>query len=260
MSTRLKDKVALVTGAGSGIGRATAVALAKEGAKVVVTDIHEDNGKTTETLIRDSNGKAVFLRQDTGDKDNWDRVLNNIREEFGQLDVLVNNAGVLRLGPLQYATVEDWQILKRVNLDGVFLGTKLAIPLMTENDGGSIINVSSVHALKGSPMESLYAATKAAVRIFTKSIALECAELNNNIRVNSVLPGAINTSIIDNLSSKIREQLGDIENLKKQIITKVPLKRIGQSEEIAKGIVYLASDDSSYVTGIDLIIDGGMTA
>ena len=260
-------KIALVTGAGTGIGRACSVALAQAGAAVVVTDI--DVGTATETakLIAENGGKARALRQDVTDEGVWENVIAGIAEEEGGLNVLVNNAGIAIGVPVTEMSLVDWQRQNAVNLDGVFLGTKHAIPLITKSGGGSIINISSVAGLIGAGGLAGYCATKGGVRLFTKAVAIECAAGGTNIRVNSVHPGIIDTDIwgkeIAGLAQAQPELLvegANRINIEAFTDTVVPGGRVGQPEEIAQGVVFLASDASSYMSGTELVIDHAQTA
>lgn len=256
----LKGKVILVTGASSGIGRATAVMLAQAGAQVILADIREDEGYAAVKEISNAGGKARFVLHDVAEMGQWLTILADIQAQESRLDVLINNAAIVRFGPLQATSVEDWQLMKRVNLDSVFLGTKLCLPWIVKSGGGSIVNIASAYALMSAPVEAAYSALKSAVRIFTRSVALECARECNNVRVNSVIPGRIRTSVLDHLPDALRLQLGPLDALEEKLIAGIPSRRLGTPEEIARGILYLLSDDASYITGADLVLDGGLTA
>ena len=253
-------KVILVTGASSGIGRAAATMLAEAGAKVILADIREEEGHVVVKEISGAGGSARFVRYDVAEPDEWVSMIRGIEACEGRLDGLVNNAGVLRWGPLQTTTVEDWRLLKRVNLDSVFLGTKLCLPLIVKSGGGSITNVTSAYALTSAPLTAAYSAIKSAVRIFTRSAALECARARNNVRVNSVVPGTIRTSVLEHLPEEHRAQLGPLDAFAEKLAERIPLGRLGAPDEVAKAILYLASDDACYVTGADFVVDGGLTA
>lgn len=267
---RVEGKVAIVTGGASGIGRAAAEILASEGAGVVVTDIDTDAGETVVEGIKAKGGSAIFRKQDVVDEALWSEIVASTVEQFGKLDVLVNNAGIAPGGPITEMTLDAWRHLMEVNVDSVFLGTKYAIPAMAASGGGSIINISSVAGLKGAPGLTAYNATKGAVRLFTKGVARECAVGQTGIRVNSVHPGIIDTAIWAKMDASMTEGGGasilppsdganspDVEAI--AVVAQVPMGHAGKPTEIAEGILFLASDASSHMTGSELVIDGGMT-
>lgn len=252
-------KVAMVTGGGSGIGRACAETLAREGARVVVTDI--DSGGMAETLfaIEAAGGAALSLAHDVTDEDAWRAVLGEVQAQLGGLHILVNNAGIGIGGPLLEMSLEDWRRQNAINLDGVFLGTKHGIPAIHASGGGSIIIMSSVAGLRGSPGLAGYSASKGGVRLFAKSAALECAAADLNVRVNTVHPGIIDTPIWTKLPSGGLS--GGANAIDPEALAGATVaKRAGRPQEIADGVLYLASDLSSYVNGSELVIDGGMMA
>ncbi|HPA39296.1 MAG TPA: glucose 1-dehydrogenase [Phenylobacterium sp.] len=254
MAGRVEGKVALVTGAGSGLGAESARRLAREGAAVVLTDISADAGQAVADGIADAGGKALFLTQNVADQARWAEVVAETLKAFGRLDVLVNNAGVAGGGPLLETTFEAWRQLMDINLDGVFLGMKAAAPVMVEAGRGSIINLSSILGKVGSPGAPAYCASKGGVALLSKATALELAPFG--VRVNSVHPGFIETPMVAGA-------LRDVENaneMRDMIISRHALGRLGVPREIADGIVYLASDESSFMTGSELVIDGGYTA
>ena len=260
---RVSGKVALVTGGASGIGRGCAEALAAEGASVVVTDVQETLGRETVAAIVAAGGKAAWLRQDVTQEAGWIETIAAIKDQFGRLDILVNNAGIGLGGPITEMTLEDFRRQQAINVEGVFLGTKHGLPLMRASGGGSIINISSVAGLTGAPNLAAYSATKGAVRLFTKSVALECAALRDGVRVNSVHPGIIETAIWDSISGGIGgAEPGGANRIDLDAVTALatPLGVKGFPKDIALGVVYLASDESRYVTGSELVIDGGMVA
>jgi 3(or 17)beta-hydroxysteroid dehydrogenase len=263
---RVDGKVAIVTGAGSGIGRAGAAALAREGARIVATDLVVSAAEDTATAIRRNGGEAIALAHDVGEEAQWAAVMAATRKAFGQLDVLVNNAGISGKGRLAETTPEDWRALMRVNLDGVYLGTRAAIAAMqpegTERDRyGSIIMISSILGLVGGVRSAPYSASKGAVRLFAKSVALECAARGQRVRVNSIHPGYIDTPLVAGVLERRAESDGtDAASLKAELVTLHPLGRLGTPEDIAAGIVFLASEESSFMTGAELVIDGGYTA
>jgi len=265
---RLENKVALVTGGGSGIGRGSALALAAEGAKVFVTDIDVKGGEETVAQITKAGGTAQFAVQDVVDETRWMEIVGLAVEAFGGLNILLNNAGIAIGAPVTEMSLEDWRLQTAINLDGVFLGCKHSIPAMTTSGGGSIINVSSVAGLGGAPGLSGYCATKGAVRLFSKAVALECAQAGNNIRCNSVHPGIIDTaiwtkSIIDEstfANTELMQEGANAIDAEALAAVSAPVGVVGLPADIAAGVVFLASEDSRYMTGTELIIDGGMTA
>jgi NAD(P)-dependent dehydrogenase (short-subunit alcohol dehydrogenase family) len=258
---RVSGKIALVTGGANGIGRACALTLAKEGAAVVVTDLATTAGRACAAEIDQAGGAAIFLDHDTTSEDAWIRVIAEVKSRFGALHVLVNNAGVALPGLVTETTLADWRRQQAVNVEGVFLGVKHSLPLMRESGGGSIINMSSVAGLIGSGNLSSYCASKGAVRLFTKAIAMECAAARDGVRANSVHPGVIETAIWDAMSTFGDGEAG-ANRLDLDAVTAVftPLGVKGFPDDIAAGVLYLASDESRYVTGAELVIDGGITA
>jgi NAD(P)-dependent dehydrogenase (short-subunit alcohol dehydrogenase family) len=258
---RVSGKIALVTGGANGIGRGCALALAKEGASVVVTDLATTAGRACAAEIEQSGGEAIFLEHDTTSEDAWVAVIAEVRRRFGKLHILVNNAGVAVPGPVTETTLADWRKQQSVNVEGVFLGVKHSLPLMRESGGGSIINMSSVAGLMGAGGLSSYCASKGAVRLFTKAVAMECAAAKDGVRANSVHPGIIETAIWDAIGAGQTGEAG-ANRLDLDAMTAVatPLGVKGFPEDIAQGVLYLASDESRYVTGSELVIDGGMTA
>jgi NAD(P)-dependent dehydrogenase (short-subunit alcohol dehydrogenase family) len=265
--SRVDSKVALISGSGQGIGARTAEVLAEAGATVVVSDINVENGELIATKIRASGHQAAFQRLDVRQESEWKETMERICSEFGGLDVMVNNAGVQLIRPVAVLTLEEWRWITSINLDGVFLGTKYAIQAMTEGSGkqtkgGSIINLSSVAGITGMAFQSAYNMTKGGVRLFTKSVALECGVLQNGVRVNSVHPGTIETPMANEGIEQF-SALGFGANAEegRQLAIKMhPIGRLGNADDVAKAILYLASDDSSFVTGAELIVDGGFTA
>ena len=262
---RLDGKVAIVTGGASGIGRASAVRLAEEGARVAITDRNAADGESAAQEIVDAGGEAMFLTHDVSNEDQWQAVIAAVLERDGRLDVLLNNAGIQFSESVEDTTLEDWNRIMSVNADGVFLGTKYAIEAMKKNSsaGGSIINMSSTYAQIGDAINAAYCATKGAVMNFTKSAALHCGKAGYNIRVNSVHPGAIRTPLLEaemNDIAAMKGYSGPDEVLEKDWATMHPIGRIGAPIDIADGVVYLASDESSFMTGAELVIDGGMIA
>ena len=260
MAGRVDGKIACVTGAASGIGRATALGLAREGAVVVATDLQVDKGQALAAEIAGLGGRALFLAHDVTNEEDWQAVVAEIRARYGRLDILVNNAGIGLSSPVVDMSLQAWRRQMSINVDGVFLGVKHGLPLMRQGGGGSIINVSSIAGIKASPNVSGYCASKGAVRLFTKSVALECAAAKDGVRVNSLHPGIVETPIWDSLIGTS----GDGSNARPRGATldaftarTVPLGRSGLPEEIVAGILWLAGDESRYVTGTELVIDGG---
>jgi NAD(P)-dependent dehydrogenase (short-subunit alcohol dehydrogenase family) len=251
---RLKDKVALITGGARGIGKAEAVLFAEEGAALVVTDIREELGQATAEEIRQGGGNAIFIRLDVTQEADWENAIAQTLETFGRLDVLINNAGDDALGSVEEVTLDQWRWLVGVNLDGVFLGTKQGIAAMKKSGGGSIVNTSSIYGLVGEADEAAYCASKGAVTNFTRSAALHAAQYR--IRVNSVHPGYVRTRLLE----EFFEQEGNLEEEIAAVTKLHPIGRLGRPEDVAYGVLYLASDESSFVTGSQLVIDGGFTA
>jgi len=260
MGDRVKGKVALVTGGASGIGRGCAEKLAAEGAFVVVTDIQDALGQEVVAGIQKAGGKAEYVRQDVTQEDVWADVVAGVKARHGRLDILVNNAGIGIGGSILDMTLEAWRRQTAINLDGVFLGVKHSIPLMRESgDGGSIVNISSVAGLKGAANLAGYCATKGGVRLFTKAVAMECANAKDGIRVNSVHPGLIETPIWLTVTEALQPGANAPPDLDTMSAMAVPLGVKGWPEDIANGVLWLCSSESRYVTGQELVIDGGLT-
>jgi len=257
---RVDNKVAIVTGGGSGIGAATCHLLAEAGASVVVTDINGDSAELTANAILEAGGSAMSLQQDVTSEAGWDIVIDATIKEFSKLNILVNNAGISGAGlpPLEEATLKSWQTVMSVNLDSVFLGTQKAVMAMKEGSG-SIINVSSVMGIVGGAGPA-YNASKGGVRLLSKSVAVHCGKMGYAIRVNSVHPGYIWTPLVQNLVEFMDEDNMTEEGLREMLTEMHPIGRLGIADDIAKGILFLASDDSSFMTGSELVIDGGYTA
>lgn len=249
---RLEGKVALISGGARGIGAATVKKFVEEGARVTIGDILEKEGKMLEREIINSSGHAHFLKLDVTKWDEWMTAVDSAIAKFGRIDVLVNNAGInVSSKGIEDITEDIWDRIMRVNAKGIFLGTKAVIPVMKKLGGGSIINVSSQVGIVGGPSgNAAYHASKGAVRVFTKTVALQNAK--DNIRINSVHPGPIDTD----MNRRMHE---DSEH-RKVILSRIPMGRMGQPEEVAAGILYLASAESSFMTGSELVIDGGYTA
>jgi NAD(P)-dependent dehydrogenase (short-subunit alcohol dehydrogenase family) len=263
----LIGKVVLVTGAGSGIGARTAEALAAAGAVVIATARTEAPCRAVVEGICSAGGVAHFRHLDAAREEDWRAVLDDVCTNFGGLDALVNNAAVEFIRPLAELTLDDWHQVCRNNLDSVFLGTKYGVHAMTigstsRPQGGSIVNVSSVLGLVGAAFQSAYCMTKGGIRLFTKAVAHECGLLRNGVRVNSVHPGGIRTPMLEQLFVKLAAagMTPNADATRDLLVSLHPIGRLGEPEEIARAIVFLASDDSSFVTGAELAVDGGLTA
>lgn len=251
---RLQNKVALVTGGASvpGLGSATARRFAEEGAIVYLSDIDEQGAEAVAQSIRDAGGRAQALAHDVTNETHWDRVMAQIESDHGRFDVIVNNAGIAVLRPIEEFSIDDWNKQNRVNLDSVFLGTKRAVLAMRKaGNGGSIINMSSVAGLFGVPGCAAYAASKGGVRLFSKVIALECAK--EAIRCNTVHPGMIMT----NMQAVAEEDNADNYDA---TAAAIPMGYMGDPSDIANMNLFLASDEARYITGAEFVVDGGMAA
>ena len=248
---RLDGKVALISGGARGQGAAEALLFAQEGAKVVIGDILDDEGKRLEAQIAELGGDAVYVHLDVTSADAWNAAVQTALDRYGKLNILVNNAGILLRKGLEDTGADEWDRVLDVNGKGVFLGAKAAIPAMRDAGGGSIINISSIAGLVGSRYGSTaYQSSKGAVRLLTKSIAIQHAP--DNIRCNSVHPGMIVTAMTE-------EALSD-PDVRQDYHNRIPLGRLGTVDDISNGVLFLASDDSSFVTGSELVIDGGLVA
>ena len=247
---RLENKVALISGGARGMGAVEARLFAENGARVVIGDILEDEGRRTEAEINEAGGECVFVRLDVTSEESWQAAVAAAVGRFGKLDILVNNAGIYRTHNVLETSGEEWDQVMDINAKGVFLGTKAAIPAMRQNGGGSIVNISSVAGLIGNFMSSAYTASKGAVRLFTKSTAIQYA--GDGIRANSVHPGTIETDMTAPV-------LADAD-YRQDRINRTPLGRLGTAADVAYGVLFLASDEASFMTGSELVIDGGRTA
>lgn len=250
---RVKDKVVVITGAGSGLGKADAHRLSEEGAKLVLTDINEKEGRRT---VDECEGEAIFFAQDVKDESSWPRLIEATITAFGRLDVLVNNAGNAHIANIESASTDQWHDILRVHLDGTFFGCRSAIPEMTKSGGGSIINMSSVAALVGLSPYLAYSAAKGGIRSMTKSIAIYCREKKNLIRCNSIHPGSISTPMVH----AALETLSGI-NLMEQEDPEATRKAMGIGEplDVANMVLFLASEESKHINGAELVIDNGAT-
>jgi 3(or 17)beta-hydroxysteroid dehydrogenase len=247
---RVAGKVAIVTGGASGMGRADAILLAAEGAKVVVADLNEADGQAVAEAIGDS---AIFLRLDVTDEEGWKSVIATTLETFGRLDILVNNAGLMILGNVVETDLESWRKVNAVNSDGVFLGCKHAIPAMAESGGGSIINMSSVAAIHGQSFVAAYTASKGAVRSLTKNVAMFCKEQKNGIRCNSIHPDGVKTPMV------VKVATGRDTATQEEIDEVGRYGNMCEPDDIANLVLYLASDESRFVNGAEMVIDNGST-
>src|SRR5882724_9414832 len=262
MAGQVSGKVAIVTGGASGIGEACAELLAREGASVAVTDVDDLRGPEVVARITKAGHEAMFLHQDVTSEPRWIEVVAEVMQRYGRLDVLVSNAGIGIGAPsITQMSLEDWRRQTAINLDGVFLSVKHCLPAMRKTPGGSVIMMSSLAGLRGSANLAGYCATKGGVRLFAKAIAMECATFGDGTRVNSVHPGIIDTPIWGKIPTEASdsEQNAPIDPEERAKMA-TPLGRAGEAVEIAQGVLYLASDASRYVTGTELVIDGGMNA
>jgi 3(or 17)beta-hydroxysteroid dehydrogenase len=254
---RLEHKIALVTGGASGLGKAIALRLAQDGARVIITDIQRDLGRAT----ADRSG-FTFVEQDVSDESSWESIVQRIEHDHGKLQILVNNAGVL--GSMESISPEntrlgDWRSIFAVNVEGVFLGCRAAIPAMRRAGGGSIINISSIAGLLATPQATAYGASKAAVRQLTKSVAQYCAQERLNIRCNSIHPGNVRTPLWDKHAEELAQARGvAVEKIVLEGRREIPLGDFTRPDDVAAAAAFLASDDSRHVTGAKLIVDGGI--
>ena len=246
---RLDGKVAIISGGAKGQGAEEARLFAQEGAKVIIGDILDREGMQIESEIAEQGGEAKFVHLDVSSEEDWSRTVDLSMSEYGRLDILVNNAGILLMKVLEETSGQEWDNIQNINSKGVFLGSKTVIPAMRESGGGSIVNISSIAGLIGSKFTA-YGASKGLVRTLTKSVAVNHG--HEGIRCNSVHPGIIETDMVS-------EMIGSQEGREYQL-NRTPLKVIATSRDVALGVLYLASDESRYVTGSELVIDGGITA
>jgi NAD(P)-dependent dehydrogenase (short-subunit alcohol dehydrogenase family) len=253
---RIENRTAVITGGARGIGRAICLIFAREGASVAVTDILDEEGKTVVNEIKKEGGKAQFWHLDTSAEKDVSEVLGDIQQAFGGLHILVNNAGISGANkPTHEISEEEWDKVMAVNIKGVFFCTKHAVPYMERQGGGSIINLSSIYGIIGAPDLPPYHASKGAIRLMTKTNALLYAK--DNIRVNSIHPGYIWTPLVEQLASESEE---GVEAFKEKLEGLHPIGHLGEPDDIAFGALYLASEESKFVTGSELVIDGGYTA
>jgi len=264
---RLDGKVAVISGAARGIGGETAQLMAKAGAEVVVADVLDDLGRQTVEAILAAGGRAEYVHLDVTREEDWQAAIDLATTKFGRLDILVNNAGVFIGKAIEEISFDEWNRLVAVNMTGVFLGTKLAVPALRDaakssEHGSAIVNLASIAGIVGSQLDPLYSMTKGGVTLFTKSAALEFGRKGYRMRVNSIHPGVIQTDMGEQTFVARARRTGnnDTEPVRNTVTASIPWGRLGVPSDIAKGIVFLASDDAGYMNGAALIVDGGFTA
>lgn len=264
---RLDGKVAFISGAARGIGAETARLMVEAGAKIAIGDMMDERGRETVRALEGAGAQALYVHLDVTREEDWAHAIGATVDRFGGLDVLVNNAGILLGKAMEDASLAEWHRLCGVNLTGVFLGTKSALPALRARGeksahGSAIVNISSIAGLVGSQMDPLYSMTKGGVLLFTKSCALEFSRKGYRVRVNAVHPGLIETDMGTQAMTARARVLGsnDVEAMRKRFLDSHPIGRLGAAGDIAKGILFLASDDSGFMTGSSLVIDGGYTA
>ena len=250
MTDRLKNKVAFITGGAQGLGKEMAKSMIKEGARVIISDINE---ATLEETAKELSCDHIVL--DVTNKDQWQMVVTKIKDDIGSLNILVNNAGMGGGGDVESTDIELWDLVHKVNLDSVFLGCKYALPLMRDSGNGSIINISSMSGIVASHNTSAYNSSKAAVRHLSKSVALHCAKSTNLVRCNSLHPVFTRTAMVQSMIDSAPER-----NIEQKLIQQIPIRRLAEPIDIANAAVFLASDESSFITGTELIVDGGLSA
>ena len=250
MSERLKNKVGLITGAAQGLGKEMAKIMISQGATIVITDINEKSlVETAEEL------SCKYMVMDVTKEDQWKNVISNIEKDIGSLNILVNNAGIGGGGDVESTDLESWHLVHSVNLDSVFLGCKFSLPLMRKSGNGSIINISSMSGIVASHNMSAYNSSKAAVRHLSKSIALHCAKSTNLVRCNSIHPVFTRTAMVQSMIDAAPER-----NIEEKLVQQIPLRKLAEPRDIANAALFLASDESSFITGTELVIDGGLSA
>ena len=250
MSQRLKNKVALITGAAQGLGKEMASSMIKEGAKVILSDVNETLLEKTAKEFSSS-----FSKLDVTNKEEWKSIIKKIGKDFGSLNILVNNAGIGGGDNVESTDIEMWHKVHDVNLNSVFLGCKYALPLMRESGNGSIINISSMSGIVASHNLAAYNSSKAAVRHLSKSVALHCAKTTNLVRCNSIHPVFARTDMVQTLIDSAPDR-----NIEEKLVKQIPLRKLAEPIDIANAAVFLASDESSFITGTELLIDGGLSA
>ena len=250
MTERLKDKVALITGAAQGLGKEMAKSMMKEGAEVYISDINQNQlDKTVKEL------SCFGISLDVTKSEDWENAIDHIKEKSGSLNILINNAGIGNGGDIESTDMETWKLVHNVNLDSVFLGCKYALPLMRDSGNGSIINISSMSGIVASHNTSAYNSSKAAVRHLSKSIALHCAKSTNLVRCNSIHPVFTRTAMVQSMIDAAPER-----NIEQKLIQQIPMRKLAEPIDIANAAIFLASDESSFITGTELLIDGGLSA
>ena len=255
MAGRLEGRVALITGAGKGLGAAMARGMAAEGAPVALSDVEEEGARALAAELAQGGAETMFIALDVTKEADWEAAIAAVIDRFGGLDILVNNAGIVIVEPVDVATLESWRKTMSVNLDGVFLGTKHGMAAMRA--GGSIINISSIMGFTSTPELTAYSASKGAVRLFSKGAALDGAKDERRIRVNSIHPGYIHTEMME---TTCYSEYGSLEAGLEAIAKRHPIGRVGKPQDIANGAIFLASEESSFITGTELVIDGGYLA
>lgn len=254
----LADRPILVTGAANGIGQAIAMRLADAGARVILSDTRRDEGEQAAARIEAAGGIARFIPLDVADEAQWTAAVEDIAAHEGGVRGLVNNAGIVRYGTMAQTSWADWTLLKRIMLDGMFLGTRAFAPQIAAAGGGAIVNVASIHALAGAGQQIAYAAVKAAARIFSRSAALEWAD--RGVRINTLLPGPTATAILDNMPEAERAALDSVDGFEDRVRAAVPLRRLGEAADLAACAAFLLSDAAGFMVGADMVADGGVSA
>jgi len=250
MSERLKNKVGLITGAAQGLGKEMARSMISQGANIIITDINKESlAKTAEEL------SCEYMALDVTKEDQWKETISNIEKNPGSLNILVNNAGIGGGGDVEETDLESWHLVHSVNLDSVFLGCKFSLPLMRKSGNGSIINISSMSGIVASHNMSAYNSSKAAVRHLSKSVALHCAKSTNLVRCNSIHPVFTRTAMVQSMIDAAPER-----NIEEKLVKQIPLRKLAEPIDIANAAVFLASDESSFITGTELVVDGGLSA
>lgn len=246
---KLDKRTAIVTGAARGLGAAICETLAAEGARIVATDICDDEGEVLAAKLEADGFRAIYLHQDVTEEAAWDAVCDQAKAEFGTLDIVVNNAGIVITGTIEDLSFADWRRTMAVNLDAVFLGTRAGVRHI--DGGGSIINISSIEGIVGNEFVPAYNASKGGVRLLTKSAARYCAAKGNGIRINSIHPGYVGTALVEAALPSLPADFSE------RTLARIPMGRFGLADEIARAVLFLASDDASYMTGSELVVDGG---
>ena len=258
MMGRIEGRICMVTGAASGIGLAIAQRFAREGGKVALTDIAVATGDAATAALCAAGHDAVFMQHDASNEADWARVIEATCARWGRIDILVNNAGIGLAGSIENVTTDIWRRTLAVNLDSVMFGTQQAVLRMKLSGGGSIVNIASVEGIHGEPFAAAYNASKGGARLLTRSAAAYCARRGYNIRVNAVCPGFVETPLVGEAVKPL--SLADQEDFQKRVNGRFALGRMSKPDEIANCVLFLASDEASYVTGTDLIVDGGFSA